>query len=74
MYRRQNWLLLHVTSQIIASLLCTAFNAMYNIAGNDARANHASGIQAPLTRVVATPCYRAPEVDPACFAVHLVAC
>lgn len=32
-------------------------------AGHDARANHASGIQAPLTRVVATPCYRAPEVS-----------
>lgn len=33
-------------------------------AGNDQRANHAFGIQAPLTRVVATPCYRAPEVSP----------
>ena len=33
-------------------------------AGNDARVNHASGIQAPLTRMVATPCYRAPEVSP----------
>ena len=33
------------------------------LAGNDVRANHASGIQAPLTRVVATPCYRAPEVS-----------
>lgn len=31
-------------------------------AGNDARANRAAGIQAPLTRMVATPCYRAPEV------------
>ena len=31
-------------------------------AGNDARVNHAAGIQAPLTRMVATPCYRAPEV------------
>ncbi|KAL3143658.1 hypothetical protein ABBQ38_002453 [Trebouxia sp. C0009 RCD-2024] len=35
---------------------------MYVRPGNDSRANHASGIQAPLTRVVATPCYRAPEV------------
>lgn len=34
------------------------------LAGQDKRVNYASGIQAPLTHVVATPCYRAPEV---CF-------
>lgn len=35
---------------------------LYIRPGNDARANRAAGIQAPLTRMVATPCYRAPEV------------
>ncbi|KAA6421958.1 MAG: MAPK-related kinase [Trebouxia sp. A1-2] len=34
---------------------------LYIRPGKDARANHAAGIQAPLTGVVATPCYRAPE-------------
>ncbi len=48
-------------------------------AGNDARVNHAAGIQAPLTRMVATPCYRAPEVrsftplsDWLCFPIRLL--
>ena len=38
-------------------------------AGQDKRVNYASGIQAPLTHVVATPCYRAPEV---CFTQAVV--
>lgn len=37
--------------------------ALCSYAGNDTRANHASGIQGPLTCMVATPCYRAPEVS-----------